>query len=148
MNELIEHCCLRQATTQDIWGIRRLVLGAFLDPTQLKAEQFWVIKSKGKIIACGQLRNFGEGQELGSVVVARRWRNQGLGSYLTKHLIAQRSLPLYLECLGEKLRKFYERLGFVEVNLSQLPPLMQKKFTLTSRIAKWLRLPLHIMALR
>ncbi len=86
MVELIKQCCLRQATTQDIWGIRRLVLGAFLDPTQLKAEQFWVIELKGKIIACGQLRNFGEGQELGSVVVARRWRNQGLGSYLTERL--------------------------------------------------------------
>ncbi|CCQ55945.1 GNAT family N-acetyltransferase [Crocosphaera watsonii] len=57
-NNLLSKCQLRQATSRDIWTIRRLVLGAFLDPTQLKVEQFWVIELEGKVIACGQLRTF------------------------------------------------------------------------------------------
>ncbi|MEM8778192.1 MAG: GNAT family N-acetyltransferase [Cyanobacteria bacterium P01_G01_bin.49] len=147
MVELIKKCGIRQATSQDIWSIRELVLGAFLDPTQLRPEQFWVIELKGKIIACGQLRRFDEAQELGSMVVKRQWRNQGVGTYLTQHLIKQATSPLYLECLGEQRRKFYERFGFVVVNLREISPSLQKKFRLTSTLAKWSRLPLYILIL-
>jgi amino-acid N-acetyltransferase len=66
MAELLEKCNLRKAIPQDIWAIRWLVLAAFLDPTQLKVKQFWVIELDRKIIACGQLRTFAQAQELGS----------------------------------------------------------------------------------
>ena len=63
MSELI----LKSATQKDIWAIRRLVFAAKLDPTQLRVEQFWVIENEGKIRACGQLRDFADVQELGSL---------------------------------------------------------------------------------
>ncbi|MFP3435630.1 GNAT family N-acetyltransferase, partial [Paraburkholderia sp. SIMBA_061] len=81
---------------------RKLVLSARLDPTQLRWEQFWVIECQGEVIACGQLRNFGDDQELGSLVVAKPWRDRALGTALTQHLIAQATQPLYLECLGKR----------------------------------------------
>ncbi|MEG4964775.1 GNAT family N-acetyltransferase, partial [Microcoleus sp. K4-C2] len=113
MNEsffsLPSECAIRPACAQDIKSIRMLVWIAKLDPTQLRWEQFWVIECEGKLAACGQLRNFAGAQELGSLVVAKDWRDRGLGSYLTTYLIQQATEPLYLECLGKRLASFYTR---------------------------------------
>ena len=148
MVELLEKCNIRKAIPQDIWAIRWLVLAAFLDPTQLKVEQFWVIELDKKIIACGQLRNFDKAQELGSVVVKKNYRNQGLGTYLTQHLIEESTAPLYVECLGDKLKNFYQRFGFVEVNFEMSSSSLPKKFRRTKTLTKWLKLPLFIMMLK
>lgn len=145
MTELLQDCYLRKATPQDIGVIRWLVLREFLDPTQLQPEQFWVIELKGQIIACGQLRTFAQAQELGSIVVKKSYRNQGLGTYLTQHLIEISNYPLYLECLGTQLKNFYQRLGFVEVNFETNSASLPQKFRVTSTLAKWFRLPLYIM---
>ncbi len=99
-------CSLRPAHSADEWPIRRLVLSAKLDPTQLRWAQFWVVEYEGTVIACGQLRSFPDAQELGSLVVAPKWRGQGLGTRLTTHLIEQATQPLYLECLGKNWRNF------------------------------------------
>ena len=148
MIELFSKCNVRKAIPEDIWAIRGLVLAAFLDPTQLKVEQFWVIELDRKIIACGQLRNFEEAQELGSVVVKKNYRNQGLGTYLTQHLIEESTGLLYVECLGNKLKNFYQRFGFVEVNGETSSPSLPKKFRVTKTLTKWLKLPLFIMRLK
>ncbi|MEG4836680.1 GNAT family N-acetyltransferase [Microcoleus sp. B9-D4] len=138
-------CAIRQASAQDIKSIRKLVWSAKLDPTQLRWDQFWVIECEGKLAACGQLRKFAGAQELGSLVVAKDWRDRGLGSYLTKHLIQQATEPLYLECLGSRLASFYTRFGFTEVSVQELPQSLKFKFGL-SQLAKTLfRIPVTIM---
>ncbi|WP_365670013.1 hypothetical protein [Okeania sp. SIO3I5] len=60
MTEIVlpNSCNLRPASAKDIWSIRKLVLTAKLDPTQLRWQQFWVIECEEKLVACGQLRNF------------------------------------------------------------------------------------------
>ncbi len=121
-------CVLRAACAKDIWAIRKLVLSAKLDPTQLRWSQFWVIECEGRIVACGQLRSFPGAQELGSLVVARAWRDRGLASYLVKHLIQQATEPLYLECLGDRLASFYTRFGFVAIAWQDLPQSLKWKF--------------------
>jgi len=93
-------CTLRPAHARDSWAIRKLVLTAMLDPTQLRWSQFWVVECNEHLVACGQLRSFADAQELGSLVVLSPWRDQGLGMCLTQHLIQQATQPLYLECLG------------------------------------------------
>jgi amino-acid N-acetyltransferase len=133
MSELI----LKSATQKDIWAIRRLVFAAKLDPTQLRVEQFWVIENEGKVMACGQLRDFADVQELGSLVVAAPWRGRGIGTRLAQHLIAQATKPLYLECLGESLAQFYRRLGFRAIAWEEVPRSLRFKFGL-SRLAKTL----------
>ncbi|MBD0269464.1 MAG: GNAT family N-acetyltransferase [Cyanobacteria bacterium Co-bin8] len=138
-------CCLRKARAEDSWAIRWRVLQARLDPTQLRWQQFWVIECDKEMIACGQLRQFEGGQELGSLVVAPQWRGQGLGILLTTHLIQQASGPLYLECLGERLAHFYYRLSFKPAIWDTMPPALQRKFRLSQRISRWLRLPLHVL---
>lgn len=139
---------MRRATQQDQWRIRKLVFSAKLDPTQLRWEQFWVIDYQGEVIACGQLRNFGDAQELGSLVVAKPWRDRALGTALTQHLIAQANQPLYLECLGKRLAEFYARFGFVSVNWQNLPRSLQFKFGLSQLAKTLLRLPVTIMVYR
>ena len=142
---LPSECAIRPASAQDIKSIRMLVWSAKLDPTQLRWQQFWVIECEGKLAACGQLRNFAGAQELGSLVVAKDWRDRGLGSYLTKYLIEQATEPLYLECLGKRLASFYTRFGFVEVSVQELPQSLKFKFGL-SQLAKTLfRIPVTIM---
>ncbi|MEG3899395.1 MULTISPECIES: GNAT family N-acetyltransferase [unclassified Microcoleus] len=149
MNEIFfslpPQCAIRPACAQDMRSIRMLVWSAKLDPTQLRWEQFWVIECEGKLAACGQLRNFAGAQELGSLVVAKDWRDRGLGSYLTKYLIQQATEPLYLECLGKRLASFYTRFGFVEVSVQELPQSLKFKFGL-SQLAKTLfKIPVTIM---
>lgn len=141
-------CVVRHATAKDIGTIRKLVFSAKLDPTQLRWQQFWLIEHQGKTIACGQLRNFADAQELGSLVVSPDWRKQGIGSYLTCHLIKQASKPLYLECLGTKLADFYSHNGFEVVSWQELPRSLKFKFGI-SQIAKILiRLPVVFMSYR
>jgi amino-acid N-acetyltransferase len=149
MNEssfsLPSECTIRPASTQDIKSIRMLVWSARLDPTQLRWQQFWVIECSGDLVACGQLRNFAGAQELGSLVVMKDWRDRGLGSYLAKHLIAQATEPLYLECLGKRLASFYTRFGFVEVAVQELPQSVKFKFGLSNLAKTLFRIPLTIM---
>ena len=145
---LPKNCNLRPANAKDIWQIRKLVFGAKLDPTQLRYQQFWVIESENKIVACGQLRNFEGAQELGSLVVASAWRNRGLGTFLTKHLIEEAIAPLYLECLGKNLKKFYARLGFVTISWEELPQSLKFKFGLSEMGRKLLKIPVVLMEYR
>jgi amino-acid N-acetyltransferase len=150
--------------------IRGLVFSAMLDPTQLHWSQFWVIEemplvgersplnlpspvvsdsnensSIGRIVACGQLRSFPGAQELGSLVVAKQWRDRGLGSHLTYHLIQQASEPLYLECLGRRLPRFYQRFGFVPVLWRELPRSLKWKFAPSALGSGLLRIPITLM---
>ena len=142
---LPKDCQLRSALATDIGSIRRLVWSARLDPTQIRWSQFWVIEQNQTIIACGQLRVFPDAQELGSLVVKSSHRHQGLGTVLAKHLIQTASQPLYLECLGQQLCQYYQRMGFETVEWQALPHALKRKFGL-SRIAKTLlRVPVEFM---
>jgi amino-acid N-acetyltransferase len=128
-------------------AIRGLVLRAMLDPTQLQWQQFWVVECEGMVVACGQLRQFADAQELGSVVVHPAWRGKGLGSFMVHHLISAAAQPLYLECLGGKLARYYERFGFVPVAWRELPPALKWKFG-PSALAARFRLPAYFMHYR
>lgn len=142
---LPKNCYLRRAHAGDLASILKLVLFAKLDPTQIRWQQFWVIEHQNQIIACGQLRNFGNAQELGSVVVDPQWRQCGLGTYLCQHLIQQATQPLYLECLGSQLAKFYKNLGFLPVAWWELPPSLKAKFGLSVLGRQLLGIPVEIM---
>lgn len=147
MKNLPEGCILRKATSEDASSIRWLVFTAKLDPTQLKWQQFWVIEfnRNSNIIACGQLRNFEQAQELGSLVVKKNWRNRGLGSFLTRHLIQQATQPLYLECLGKKLVNYYQKFGFIQVEFQDLPASLKSKFKISQLGKQLIRVPVTFM---
>ncbi|PSB08802.1 GNAT family N-acetyltransferase, partial [filamentous cyanobacterium CCP2] len=83
--------------------------------------------------------------ELGSLVVNPDWRKKGLGTYLTLHLMQQAEKPLYLECLGDQLVQFYQRLGFTPVEWQTLPQSLKRKFGVTQAVATLFRLPIALM---
>lgn len=147
-SSLPPECLLRPALAKDSWTIRKLVLTAKLDPTQLRWQQFWVIECDGHLVACGQLRSFSGAQELGSVVVAPAWRGRGLGTCLIKHLVHEATQPLYLECLGSRLAMFYARFGFVSVSWQELPRPLKLKFSFSALAATIFRIPVTIMQYR
>lgn len=138
-------CTIRKATYEDMWSVRWLVFSSVLDPTQLMWQQFWVIQCQGNVVACGQLRNFSQAQELGSLVVAPAWRGRGLASFLTHHLIVTATQPLYLECLGERLAEFYKGFGFVPIVFEDLPKSLQRKFQISQLAKKLLKVPVVFM---
>lgn len=144
-SSLPPECILRHASASDIWLLRQLVFSEKLDPTQLRWQQFWLIECDAQLVACGQLRNFSGAQELSSLVVVPEWRQRGLGSYLTQHLIQEATEPLYLECLGEKRAKFYTRFGFVPVSWQDVPSSLKFKFGLPQLGRKLLGIPVTIM---
>ncbi len=143
---LPQGCQIRRAVAADDWPLRRMVLGAKLDPTQLRWQQFWLVEdAEGNLVACGQLRQFSDAEELGSLVVARAWRDRKLGSILTQSLIQQATQPLYLECIGQRLAQFYARFGFVIVERDALPRSLQRKFG-PSHLARTLfKIPIFFM---
>ncbi|NEQ32998.1 MAG: GNAT family N-acetyltransferase [Leptolyngbya sp. SIO4C5] len=143
--ELPREYHLRRAIAADMGAIRWLVLRSLLDPTQLRWQQFWLIEQQRQVVACGQLRQFEQAQELGSLVVDPAHRRLGLGTHLTQHLIQQANQPLYLECLGDRLGHFYQRLGFVTASWETMPAAIQRKFRLSRWAARWLNLPLQIL---
>ena len=145
MKNLPLGCILRKATSKDASSIRWLVFKAKLDPTQIKWQQFWVIECDRNIIACGQLRNFTQAQELGSLVVTKNWRNRGLGSFLTQHLIEQATQPLYLECLGKKLIDYYQKFGFTIIDFQDLPASLKSKFKISQLGKKLIGVPVTFM---
>lgn len=139
---------LRPATSQDLPMIRQLIWSERLDPTQLRWQQFWIIEKSGEIIACGQLRDFSDAQELGSLVVKKEWRGQGIGTYLTQHLIQEATQPLYLECLNNSRKHFYESCGFEVISWQKLPQSLKFKFGLGQLARVVFRLPFYIMQYR
>ena len=141
-------CIIRRATASDIRSIRKMVLGAKLDPTQLRWQQFWLVECENNVVACAQLREFSQGQELGSLVVRPAWRGRGLGTYLTQHLIERSTKPLYLECLGDRLTQFYARFGFRPIAWTELPRSIQFKFGISQLGRILLRIPVVIMQYR
>ena len=141
-------CVLSRASSDNIWSIRLLVFRAKLDPTQIRWQQFWVVECDGRLVACGQLRNFSGTQELGSLVVAPDWRGRGLGTMLTQHLIEQATQPLYLECLGQRLAQFYSRFGFVPISFQDLPPALKPKFGLSQLGKRLIKVPVVFMQYR
>ncbi len=142
---LPEGCQCRPATAADLAVIRRLVWQAKLDPTQIRWQQFWVIECDRQVIACGQLRTFAGAQELGSLVVAPQWRDRGLGTFLTQHLVQVASQPVYLECLGRKLAEFYQQRGFSPVAWHDLPKSLRRKFAISRLGAILIRLPVFYL---
>jgi amino-acid N-acetyltransferase len=140
-------CTLRRAVEADLPTIRALVRAARLDPTQLRPAQFSVIEHDGAVIACGQLRRFSGAQELGSLVVARAWRDRGLAAILIHHLIATATEPLYLECRAG-LIPFYRKYGFQLVAWRDLPRSLKLKFGMSRVFSTIFRVPVGSMAYR
>jgi N-acetylglutamate synthase-like GNAT family acetyltransferase len=109
------------ADEQDI--IKKMVRDAHLNPMGLKWQRFTVaVDGQDCVVGCIQHKpHKGEVVELGSLVVHKGWRKQGVARLLIDHLKESAGPPLWLMCRSG-LTSFYEPFGFRRVYLGQPMP--------------------------
>ena len=129
---------------EDAKEIRQLIYNESLHPIGLDWSNFLVVKRKGAIIACGQLRSHGNINELSSLVVVPLCRREGIGKYLAKRLIEQSNTSIYLSGKVE-LESFYLSLGFNQVSWFDLPSEIKLEFSMYSIVAALRNKPLIFM---
>jgi N-acetylglutamate synthase-like GNAT family acetyltransferase len=108
-------------------------------------ERYWVLDQKGLVVGCGRVEDYDIHGELYDLVIDRSLRRQGLGQFLVEQLVEKCRRPLYLASLPGAIA-FYQRLGFVLVDESELRPLVQSRLSLTN--PRFRRLGLQAMVLR
>jgi amino-acid N-acetyltransferase len=106
-----------------------------LDPTQLRWQQFLVAETGGEIVGVGQLRRYGNVEELGSLVVSEAWRARGVGGALVRALIERRRGPLYLECEARRV-PYYGKFGFRRLPWYLVPWPLKVKFGLSYYVSR------------
>lgn len=101
-------------------------MGAHLDPTSLKWQNFLVAVIAGKVAGCGQVKPYPKARELGSLVVRKAYRRQGVGGALIRALLAREAGDVYLMCRAE-LIPYYAKFGFEEIGLREAPGIIKLK---------------------
>jgi amino-acid N-acetyltransferase len=120
---------IRSATESDARTIKRMVRAAQLDPTLLKWQNFLIAEYDGAVVGIGQVKPYRGGKELGSLVVASRWRHQGIGGAIVRALIDRERSKLFLLC-AERLESFYAQFGFRRVGARELSGVVKWKYLL------------------
>ena len=138
---------ISRAKSEDAREIRQLIYNESLHPIGLNWSNFLVIKRRGEIVACGQLRPHGNIKELSSLVVVPHYRREGIGKYLAESLIEQSNTSIYLSGKVE-LESFYLSLGFNHVSWFDLPSEIKLEFTVYSMVAALRNKPLIFMKLK
>jgi len=119
---------IREATAADAPTIKRMIREAQLDPTSLKWKNFLIAEVDGDIAGIGQVKPLLGCRELGSLVVAKAHRKQGIAASLIHALEARHGYPLYLLCLA-KLEAFYNQFGYRTIRWRDAPTALKIKLT-------------------
>jgi amino-acid N-acetyltransferase len=121
MREIIKAMVyIRAANQQDESVIKWMIHNAQLDPTSLKWQRFLIAEVNGKIAGIGQVRKHPDCEELGSLVVLREYRGQGIAAQLIERLEARAGRPLYLDCRARMI-PYYERFGYKTISYWKAP---------------------------
>lgn len=111
----------RRAGEQDQPAIRALVHGERLNPTGINWPNFLVAAVGGQIIGAAQVRNHTDGsRELGSLVVAREKRGQGIASRMIDALLANEREPIWM-ITSEPYARNFARWHFEPIEPSAAP---------------------------
>ncbi len=111
----------RQAVEQGQQAIRALVHGERLNPTGIKWPNFLVAAIGDRIVGAAQIRKHSDGsRELGSLVVAKERRGQGIASRMIDALLSEDHEPIWL-ITPESLAKVYARWNFEQIEPSAAP---------------------------
>ena len=147
VNQYIQYQ-LRPARASDQSLIRRLVLGAGLNPLHLDWEHFILAQTpQGEAVGCGQMKEHRDGaRELASILVVPEVRGRGIASMIITRLLSEHEPPVWLTCRRE-LTSFYNQFGFREIaSTEQMPAYFRR----VSRLVRLLALgrrenPLAVM---
>lgn len=118
---------IRPAVEQDAPTIKRLVRAEHLDPTSLDWRHFLVAELEGQIVGIGQVKPYPGCHELGSLVVLRPYRGQGIAAQLIAALEARTERPIYLMCAGRWREQYYQRFGYRTISFWRAPRVLRLK---------------------
>jgi len=137
---------IRPARPEERRLIRRLVgeAGAGLDPIGLKWPNFLVAEIEGRVVGCAQTKVYSGVRELGSLVVSKPYRRQGIGGALVRALLAREDGDVYLMCQG-RMAPYYVRFGFEEIKSHEAPLALQVKFRVGRVVAGAFGVRLSVM---
>ena len=123
---------VRRATERDQQSIRALVHSERLNPTGLDWPNFLVALTGGRIIGAVQMRKHTDGsRELGSLVVAKEARGQGIASRLIGMLLADDREPVWL-ITAEPNADAYSRWGFEQIETRAAPAKVRRNHLMGS----------------
>lgn len=121
---------IRPATQNDTSTIRKMISSENLDPTSLNWRHFLIAEADNQIVGIGQIKVYPGCQELGSLVVDKAYRNQGIGEQLINALEQKAGRPLYLLC-ESTMEAYYARFGYKTITWWQAPAFLKLKLSPT-----------------
>jgi N-acetylglutamate synthase-like GNAT family acetyltransferase len=119
---------IRPAIRADQPAITALVRAAGINPLSLHWPRFRVAEDAGRVVGVAQIKTHSDAsRELASLAVAPDRQDEGIGSALVEHWLAQPEgqPPLYLMCRNE-LEGYYTRFGFRRVERGEMPPYFRR----------------------
>ena len=126
---------IRPATEEDQLAIKTLVRSERLNPHKLDWPNFVVAVDQRDLVGAVQLRNHGAGlRELGSLVVRKEARQQGIASRLIDALIAGANERV-LMITGKAYAARYQRWGFRPIEPAAAPAPILRNYLVGSLIS-------------
>ncbi|MFN8376242.1 MAG: GNAT family N-acetyltransferase [Anaerolineae bacterium] len=117
---------IRAAQAHDAPLIKKMVSDEQLDPTAIKWQRFLIAEVDGQIAGIGQVRKHRDCEELGSLIVLKAYRGQGIAAQLIEQLEARAGRPLYLDC-RDRMIPYYERFGYKVIRYWDTPLTLRLK---------------------
>ena len=105
---------LEAAAPGDLPAIAESVRRFRLDDEDLAAEQFVVVRERGRLVAFGRIKPYGRVYELGSVGVVEAERGRGLGGLIVRELV--RRFPTREVYITTDLPAYFARFGFCRID--------------------------------
>jgi len=119
---------IRRAVEADQAAITALVRLERLNPADLDWRRFWVAACGPELVGAVQVRRHPDGsREVGSLVVARSHRHQGIASRLLEMLLTDTLSDYYL-ITGRALAGYYSQRGFQKVAVVGAPRCIRRNY--------------------
>jgi amino-acid N-acetyltransferase len=119
---------IRPAREKDQQVIRALVRGERPNPTGLDWRNFLVAEHKRGIVGAVQMRKHRDGsRELGSLVVAKEARGEGIATHLVEALIGAEAGRVQM-ITDRAFARHYERWGFRPIKPRAASPIVRRNY--------------------
>ncbi len=133
---------IRLAVREDEPAIRALIRSEHLNPLGFHWRNFLVAEDNaGALVAVGAVKTHGDGsRELASIATVPEARGRGAAGAVIREILAREESAsgggrLYLTC-RRSMKGFYEKFGFREIGIGEMPPYFQRLYRLVSIAVK------------
>ena len=129
---LAQNISVRRATPADQPIIRALIHGERLNPTDLRWSNFLVATANRKVVGAIQMRTHADGShELGSLVVEKAARGQGIAGRLIDALLAAEPGPVWM-VTADSFARACARWGFRPIDPRSAPVKVRRNWRIGS----------------